>query len=338
VKLLVIGGTRFLGRHVVAEALAAGHTVTLFHRGKTGPRLFPEAEHLIGDRDGGLEVLRDRRWDAVVDTCAYVPRIARASAQFLRGAAEHYTLISSISAYAMPLAEGADETAALATLSDPATEVVDAASYGGLKAACEREVREAFGERALVVRAGLLVGPYDYMDRFAYWVRRFARGGDVLVPDSADEALQIVDARDVARWILRMAGNRAGGDFNMTGPERPFRLGDFFRQVSEILGAPSRLVPVPAAFLTERGVVPFATLPLWAPGAGGFLNVSIARALSSGIRFRPLAETVRDTRAWLEGPEAPAPGEPTVLAIQIPPSLSAERELELLEAWRSVAR
>ena len=336
-RLLVIGGTRFLGRHVAAEALKLGHSVTLFHRGKTGPSLFPEAEHRIGDRDGGLDVLRGETWDAVVDTCGYVPRVVRQSARMLSGAAGHYTFVSSISAYSMPLEAGADERAPLAVLKDPATEVVDAASYGGLKALCEQEVRDAFGDRALVARAGLLVGPWDYLDRFTYWVRRLARGGDVLVPEGAGDPLQIVDARDCARWILDMAGRGAGGTFNMTGPERPYRLGDFFARVSEILGVPSRRIAVPAAFLTERGVVPFATLPLWAPGSGGFMDVSIEHAVRSGLRFRPLEATVRDTRDWLGGSEPPQPGARPELSIQIPPALTAEREAELLEQWRATA-
>jgi len=337
-KLLVIGGTRFLGRHVAAEALSLGYSVTLFHRGRTGAALFPEAEHVTGDRDGGLDALRGRRWDAVVDTCAYVPRVARASAQLLAGAASHYTLISSISVYPHPVPAGADESTPVAKLEDPATEVVDGANYGALKALCEAEARAAFGERALLARAGLLVGPHDYMDRFTYWIRRLARGGDVLVPDAGDDLLQLIDARDAARWILRMAERGAGGTFNLTGPERPIRLTEFLERVSKVLGVPARFVPVATDFLTERGVVPFNTLPLWAPSSGSFMSVSVERALAQGLEFRPLEATVRDTQAWLTGPEAPGPWTGGELSLKIPPPLTLEREAELLEEWRSAAR
>lgn len=329
-KLLVIGGTRFLGRHFVEAALARGHALTLFNRGRSAPGLFPGVETVMGDRDGGLAALlspKDRTWDAVLDPSGYVPRVVRSSAAALAGRAGSYAFVSSISAYATPIAPGADESAPLATLADPATEAITGETYGALKAACEREAVAAFGERALVVRPGLIVGPHDTTARFPYWPRRLARGGDVLAPGDGRQPVQVIDARDLAAWMLAMLERGAGGTFNATGPAEPVTLGEVLEGAAGALGVPSRLVWVPEAFLLERGVQPWTELPLWVPPEeGGLDEVSIARALAAGLTLRPLAETVRDTLAWdLARPDSAREGSP---------AMKPEREAELLAEWR----
>ena len=203
-NLLVLGGTVFLGRHLVEAALAREHDVTLFNRGINNPDLFPEVERLRGDRDGDLSALEGRRWDAVIDTCGYVPSHVRDSAQLLAGAVDHYTFTSTIGVYADFEKAGIDETAPVSTVADDNLEDLTAESYGPLKAVCERTVEECLPGRTLVVRAGLLVGPNDPLDRFTYWVRRVAQGGEVLAPGRADRQVQIVDARDLSEWIVRM--------------------------------------------------------------------------------------------------------------------------------------
>lgn len=327
-KLLVIGGTRFLGRHFVEAALARGHAVTLFHRGRSNPGLFPAAEAVLGDRDGGLGALAGRTWDAVLDPSGYVPRVVRQSAAALAGRAGFYAYVSSISAYAPPLAPGADESAPLATLADPAVEEITGETYGGLKAACEREVARVFGERALVVRPGLIVGPHDTTDRFPYWPRRLARGGDVLAPGDGGQPVQVIDARDLAAWLLAMIERGAGGTYNATGPAGPVTMRDVLEAAALVLGVPSRLVWVDEAFLLERGVTPWTELPLWVPREeAGLDEVSIARALAAGLELRPLAATVRDTLAWdLARPDSAREGSP---------ALRPGREAELLAAWRA---
>ena len=327
-KLLVIGGTRFLGRHFVEAARGRGHTLTLFNRGRTAPGLFPGIETVTGDRDGGLGALAGRTWDAVLDPSGYVPRVVRASAAALAGRAGLYAFVSSISVYATPIAPGADESAPLATLADPGTEAITGETYGALKAACEREAVSVFGERALVVRPGLIGGPHDTTDRFPYWPRRFARGGDVLAPGGPGQPVQVIDARDLASWLLAMIERGAGGTFNATGPAEPVTLGGLLEGAALALGAPSRLVWVDEAFLLERGVQPWTELPLWVPPEeGGLDEVSIQRALAAGLALRPLAETVRDTLAWdLARPDG---------AREDSPALKPEREAELLREWHA---
>ncbi len=331
-KLLVLGGTRFLGRHVVECAVARGHEVTLFHRGRTRPELFPECERVLGDRETGLAALGGRTWDAVVDTCGFVPRIVSASARALAGRVGCYAFVSSLSAYAEPVAPGSAEDAPLARLEDPAVETVSGATYGGLKAACERAVEEALPGRALHVRAGLLVGPWDYTERFGYWVSRLAEGGEALVPDAPDQPLQLLDARDAAAWIVGRCESGGAGAFNVTGPLEPLTLGGFFDAAAEVLGVRPRRVAVAPEFLAARGVQPWSELPLWAPGGDGFLSVSIRKAAATGLATRPLAETVRDTHAWLAAGGASFPGASPVAP---PAALTRERERELLEAWRT---
>ena len=329
-KLLILGGTVFLGRHIAAAALARGHDVTLFTRGQHNPDLFPEAEKLRGDRAGDLGALAGRRWDAVIDTSGYIPRAVRRSAEALADAVEHYTFISSISVYAHPWARGMDEGAPLATIDDPATEEVTGETYGALKALCERAAEAAMPGRVLVVRPGLIVGPHDPTDRFTYWPVRAARGGEMLAPGDPAQPVQLIDARDLAAWTLDMAERRATGTFNATGPEAPLSMEAMLEGCVAAAGSAATLTWVEEGFLLEQGAQPWGELPLWLPSEDATLHTAdVSKAVAAGLRFRSLAETARDTLDW----HATRPADEPLRA-----GLSAEREGELLAAWHARER
>jgi 2'-hydroxyisoflavone reductase len=297
-RLLVLGGTAFLGRHTVEAALARGDEVTIFTRGRTNPELFPAAEHLAGDRDGGLDALAGRTWDGVVDTSGYVPRVQRMSAELLRSAVGRYVFVSSISVYA-DFSRPVDEESAVAVLDDPFSEDVEA-DYGALKAACERVVADVFGARGASVRAGLLVGPHDPTDRFTYWPRRLAEGGDVLAPGDPAAPVQLVDARDLGSWLVELAEHGPDGVFNATGPAAPMTLAQLLERAIAAVGSDARLVWTEEQRILDAEVQPWMELPLWVPGENwaGFMRADIDRALAAGLRLRPVEETVRDTLAW----------------------------------------
>ena len=319
-RLLVIGGTKFLGRATVEEALGRGHEVTLFNRGETNPELFPEVEKLRGDRAGDLTALSGRAFDAVLDPSGYVPHVVRASAELLAYSSERYLYISSISAYAVftgPSRED-DPTKELGDL--PADRLLeDYSNYGPLKALCEQVVLEVYGERGTVVRPGLIVGAYDPTGRFTYWPHRIARGGDVLVPAPAEEQVQFVDVRDLASWLVDLLERRETGTFNATGPGLSWQ--DLVEVIRQVTGNDARFVWVDGDFLTEQGVEEWMGLPLWLhdPEWVGMHMADVTKALAAGLSFRPLAETVRETLELAKTtPEA---------------GLTPEREAEVLRAW-----
>ena len=297
-RLLVIGGTRFLGRHLISQALARGHEVTLFHRGQSGPGLFPAARTLIGDRNADLAALQGGPWDAVVDTCAYVPRHVRTMAAALAGRAGRYLLVSTISVYP----EGAaapDETTPPVTLPDPTVETVSGETYGGLKALCEAALRAAMPEAALIARPGLIVGPWDPTGRFTWWVQRIARGGDVLAPGDPAAPVQFIDVRDAAAWLLRQAEAGTTGTFNLTGPAEPLTMQAFLQAATQALASNAHLHWRDEATLLARGATPWTEIPLWVPAAdAGLHRTRIDRALATGLSFTPLADTIRDTATW----------------------------------------
>jgi 2'-hydroxyisoflavone reductase len=337
-NLLILGGTIFLGRYLVESALARGHQVTLFNRGQHSPELFPLVEKLRGDRDSGLDALRGRRWDAVVDTSGYVPRIVGASAELLADAVDHYTFISSISVYPHFRSVGLDEGAPLGTLDDPTVEEITGESYGPLKALCEQAVEQALPGRTLIVRPGLIVGPHDYSDRFTYWVRRVAQGGELLAPAGPEWHTQIIDVRDLAEWTLQMVEQRQVGVFNATGPEYDLTIGQLLDTCRTVSGSDARFTWVSEAFLAENEVTPWSELPLWIPQSDpdmlGFADISCAKAIAAGLTFRDLAATVRDTLAW-DATRADI-AEPPARALQPRAGLAPERELELLRVWHSL--
>jgi 2'-hydroxyisoflavone reductase len=336
-RLLVLGGTLFLGRHVVESALDRGHEVTLFTRGRTNPDLFPDAEHVVGDRDGGLSPLAGREWDAVIDPSGYLPRVVAASVELLAAATGHYTFVSSISAYRDFGQVGFDEDYPTGDLPDDHGENVDR-FYGPLKAACERVATATFPDRSLVVRAGLIVGRYDWTNRFGWWMRRVADGGDVVLPDANPWPIQVVHGRDLADWMLKQAESGGTGTFNATGPEEPLAMDDVLAAARNVSGSDARFVKVDEDFLLERGVEPFDDLPLWLalpknPDFAGFFRADIGRAVTAGLRFRPLADTVAEALAW-ERERAGAPEKdygPQALARGLDPA----REAELLRDWRA---
>ncbi len=338
-KLLILGGTRFLGRHLADQALQRGHAVTLLHRGQSGPQLFPQAEHLIADRDLDLGVLDGRRWDAVIDTSAYVPSQVRTVVARLAGHVAHYQLVSSISAYASLDVPGTLEDAPLATLADPGVETVDGQTYGGLKALCEAAALQGFGSAACcIVRPGLLVGPFDPTGRWTWWVQRILRGGEVLAPSRPDAPVQFIDARDAAAWMLDQAERQSTGAFNLTGPAAPLTMGAFLDTACATLNPAARLKWLDETFLLEAGVAPWSDLPVWLPAVSqGLHQTSIARALATGLRCRPLAQTLLDTAAW-----ASRPDESAAAAAAGPPrpavGLAPEREAALLAAWQQQGR
>lgn len=328
-RVLILGGTKFLGRHLAAVALAQGHSVTLFNRGTQSEGLFPEAEHLRGDRDGNLTALHERSWDVAIDTSGYVPRVVRASAQLLAESVAHYTLVSSISVYAgWPAASRIDERSPVGTLADPTVEEVDGETYGPLKALCEQVVEEALPGRTLIVRPGLIVGPYDPTDRFSYWPYRVARGGEMLAPGRPERLVEVIDARDLAEWILRMATERATGTYNAAGPDRPLAMSEVLEESRRVSGSEATFTWVPDDELERQQMGPWVELPLWIPEreGPGVGDVNCSRAWAAGLTYRPLAETIRDTLDWL----ATRPADYDWKA-----GLTPEREAEALKSWHA---
>ena len=321
-KLLVLGGPKFLGRAIADAALARGHELTFFNRGRTNPELYPDAERIVGDRAGDLGALRGRFWDAVIDTSGYVPHVVRASAEALSDSGR-YCFVSSISVYA-DFSRPMDEESAVAPLGDhPVDELTpDFENYGALKALCEAEVADVFGQRALIVRPGLIVGPHDPTGRFTYWPHRVARGGEVLAPARPDRRTQFVDVRDLAEWMVALCEQDVEGTFNATNDGVSWRV--LLETCREVTGADAEIVWVPDEFLVEHGVGEWVGLPLWIvdPAMSAADEAVIDRALAAGLRFRPLADTIRATLDKAQ---------PTDSA-----GLSVEREAELLAAWHAL--
>jgi len=320
-RILVLGGTQFLGRHIVDAALTRGHEVTMFNRGQTRPDLFPEVEKLRGDRDGDLDSVRGRDFDAVVDTSGYVPRIVRETIEAL-GDVGHYTFVSSISVYA-DVSTPPTESSPVAELKEPTEEWREA--YGELKADCEDVVRERFPD-AFVPRPGLIVGPWDPTGRFTYWPERFSDGGRVLAPAPPDADAQVIDGRDLADWIVRAAETRLAGTYNAV--DRPFPRSTLVDTCRRVAGVDADVVWVDGSFLAEHEVGEWMELPLWLsdPLFAGMLSVDPSAAFAAGLEPRPLEETVRDTLAWIAAGDAPA---------ETAAGLDRAKEQSLLDSWLS---
>jgi 2'-hydroxyisoflavone reductase len=328
-KLLILGGTQFVGRAIAAAALERGHELTLFHRGRTNPGLFPEAEHLHGDRDGDLSALEGRSFEAVIDTSGYVPRVVRASAELLAGSVGHYDFVSTIGVYS-DFSTGPGEQAPKQQW-DGVSEDVNAA-YGALKAACEDVVQDVFGDLALMIRPGLIVGPHDPTYRFTYWVDRIARGGTVVAPEPRENLVQLIDVRDLAEWLVRCAEDRVTGAYNAVGPATLLTMEEMLEACRMATESDAQLRWLSADLLKERGVEEWSTLPLWLvdPGHRGVVEVDNSRALAAGLTLRPLDETIRDTLAWIRS------GDQTFVQsslVERPlPGLDPELEAELVAA------
>lgn len=335
-RILILGGTQFIGIHMAEVALERGHTVTVFNRGRSNPGLLPRAEKLKGDRDGQLDVLRGRQWDAVIDNSGYVPRHVRLSAELLAPQVGRYLFISTISVYAS-FAKPNDEDSPLHALPGESVETVTGESYGPLKVACEKAVRTAFGKRATIMRPGFIVGPHDSTDRFTHWPARAARGGEMIAPGSAADPMQFVDVRDLARFTIDMLERDVTDTFNVTSRPGQFTIGQV---INESVGAANALAHpesaaratwIPLEFLErQQPSTLMSDFPIWLPARGelaAFAEVNVTRALNAGLTLRPLDATVEDTLRWHLS-------RPTAEREHPKAGISADRELEVLAAWR----
>jgi 2'-hydroxyisoflavone reductase len=346
-KLLILGGTRFVGRHLVTAARARGHEVTLFNRGRHSTDAPAGVETILGDRNRDLDKLRGRRWDALVDTCGYLPRTVKASAEILSSSVNTYVFVSSLSAYADFSQAGIDESAPLATLTseqlakanaiDPSGQASAASygeMYGGLKALCEQELSEVLPDRVFVIRPGLIVGPHDYTDRFTYWVERVARGREVLAPGRPDHYVQFIDARDLAEWTVNMAERKEAGVYNANGFPHELTMERLLNECKMASDSDAAFTWVSEDFLLNEKVAPWSELPLWmpeeaAPHLKGFMFVSSSKAVAAGLTFRPLSTTIKETLSWWE---TDCPDQ------ALEAGLDRDKEQELLRKWHEGQR
>ena len=342
-KILILGGTAFLGRHLVDAALAGGHEVTVFNRGRhDAPRR--GVEWLLGDRANNLSALAGLRWDAVVDTSGYVPSQVRVSAVQLAGQVAHYTFVSTLSVYASSTQGPVDESGALEQVPPERLKALEAIvpegavtalhygdMYGGLKALCERAVQDVMGGRAFIVRPGLIVGPYDYTDRFTYWVSRVARGGEVLAPGDPQRSRRFIDVRDLSEWILASIVANRNGIYNATGPDYDLTMGRVLDECQKVSGSDAQFTWVDDDFLVAHGADPWIGVPLWVPRTESppSLRATYDRAQKEGLRYRPLADTIRDTLEW----DRTRPADRQRQA-----GIPSAQERALLSAWHAGAR
>ncbi|QQQ00222.1 SDR family oxidoreductase [Lysobacter enzymogenes] len=335
-KLLVLGGTGFLGPHFVEAARKRGHTLTLFNRGKTNPDKFSgedyrDIEQLHGDRKTDLSALEgERKWDAVLDTSAYIPADVTRSAKLLAPKVRQYLLVSTISVYAKNDVPS-EETSPLAVLSDPNVTEVTGETYGGLKALCEKAAEAELPGRTTVVRPGLIVGPGDNSDRFTYWPARAERGGEILAPGSAQDPTQFIDVRDLAAFLLACIERGHVGIYNADAEPGALTMGALLRESQKAAGKKSTLTWAPADFLEAQKVAPWSDMPVWIPARGeytGFGRTSVRKARAAGLSYRPLRDTVRDTLAWWRKLPDERRAKPKA-------GLSAQRESEVLAAWHA---
>jgi 2'-hydroxyisoflavone reductase len=322
VKLLVIGGTHFVGRAVVDDAVARGHDVTVFHRGAEEPEGFPDVEHLHGDRDGGLDVLRGREWAAALDTCGYVPRVIRDSAQLLADAVGTYAFVSSLSVLPDEAPAGSNEDTPTHQSPFPDSEDITNESYGPLKVACELEAQAAFPGRCLIVRPGYIVGPHDPTDRFTYWVRRAGAGGEMLAPGPDDGSLQVVDVRDLGAFTVDHLEKSTADVFGVVGPPEALTWARFLPLVCEVVGAGTSLTWLERLFLeSQLGDDLDEAFPLRDYQYQGLHRYDGAKAVAAGLTHRPLEQTIADTLAW-DRDRGP-----------LKAGITVEREQELLATW-----
>lgn len=341
-KLLILGGTRFVGRYVVTAAQARGHEVTLFNRGNYSTKDLGAVEVIKGDRYTDLHKLQGRRWDAVVDTSGHLPRAVRAAAEVLSGEVERYVFISSQNAYKDISVPGIDETYPLRTLTSEQVEQANAIGtsgqpsygelYGGLKALCEQAAEDVMPGRVLIIRPGLIVGPHDYTDRFTYWPVRVARGGEVLAPGRPDRFIQLIDVRDLAEWIVSMIERKATGVYNAHGLPNSLTMQRFLDECKSVTGSDAKFTWISEDFLLQEQVAAWSELPLWlpeeaAPHLKGFMFISPDKAIAAGLNFRPLSVTVRDTLSWYQSTGS-----------ELKAGLDRDKERALLYKWHEFAQ
>ncbi len=339
-KLLILGGTGILGPWTVRAALARGHSITLFNRGKSNPHLFPELEKLRGDRDtGDLDALEGREFDAVIDTSAYVPGHVEATAAIAAESARQYVIFSSISVYADHGIPNADENTPVAEITDELAETMTTISeslahYGAMKARCETAAKKAMPGKVTVIRPGLICGPGDYSDRFGYWAVRVARGGEVLAPGDGHDPIQYIDVRDLAEWTIHCLEQQVTGTFNGITPGGRFDMMQMLHGMKASVVTDADFTWVTPEFLEENEVQGWTHLPVWMPAVGetaGFHLASADAAIAAGLRYRPLAHTVADAVAWYTEEK----GDDYRFGARA--GLTPEREAELLGKWPEAA-
>ena len=327
-RLLIVGGSVFLGRALVVEARARGHEITLFNRGVSSSALEPGVTLIKGDRNGDLSALNGQTWDAVIDTCGYFPRQVRRLLAALSGRIGHYTFVSTVSVYADLSRHGLTESGELGTLADEGTETVTLQTYGPLKVLCEAAAQQAMPGANLIVRPGIIAGPGDPTDRFAYWVGRIAEGGDVLAAGNPAAPIQMIDVRDLAAWTIALVEMKQTGIFNAIGPHEPLTMQQLFSRCAETLNPGARFVWVVDAFLVAQGMTEWMKLPFYIPTAetrfAGMFTKNGAKALAQGLKLRPLTQTSADTWQWVQS----RPGGATMKT-----GLTREEEQKLLAAW-----
>ncbi len=335
-RILVLGGTGFIGPHLVRYALSRGHTLTLFNRGRTNTHLFPDVEKLVGDREDDLESLKGRTWDAVIDNSASNPRWVRDSAQLLKDSAEVYLFTSTRSTYSDFSQIGMTEETGPQFDVDP--EVIDDPDvrlpYGPAKVLCEHETKRAFPDRHLIFRPGLIVGPGDQTDRFTYWPARIHRGGEVLAPGEPGNPVMFIDVRDLSEWYVHLLERGARGALNALGPEAPLSFAELLYGIRAVTSTPVSFTWVATDFLLEHEVRPYSHMPLWMPARDdrlGFNRWDLSKPLAMGLKYRPLAVTARDTLEFHLS-------RPLERQQELRAGIRAEREAELLTAWRQVPR
>ncbi len=327
-KILILGGTSFLGPQIVEAAQTRGHVLTLFNRGKTNPGLFPDIEKLRGDRDGDLASLEGRAWDSVVDTSGYVPRIVTMSAKLLAPSVKQYVFISTLSVFGEGLKPGTAEDGPLATMDDETSEDVKK-YYGALKARCEKAAEAAMPGRTWNIRPGLIVGPRDNSDRFTYWPVRIAAGGEVLAPGDGSDPVQYIDARDLGAWIVLGIERNLAGVYNAVGPAKKTTMKTTLEGIKKGVGGNARFTWVSTKFLDEKQVAPWSDLPVWVPGQDeGFTQISNRKAIAAGLSFRPVSATASDTLSWFKTLPDDRRG-------KLRAGITIEKEKELLAEWHS---
>ena len=329
-RILVLGGTRFVGRVFIEIALARGHELTYFHRGQTAPGLFPQAQEVLGDRTGGLQFLGDQSWDAILDTSGYVPRIVQESARYLTSRVGQYVFISTISVFADFKQAGMNEDAPLGHLEDETIEEINEDTYGPLKVLCEKAIQRSFPRNCLIIRPGLIVGPFDSTDRFTYCVRRGTSGAEILAPAPPDQPIQIIDVRDLMAWTLEKIEAGTMGIFNATGPKASLKMRQLLTECTTRENHPVHLTWVDEQFLIDQDVQPWSDLPFWVPGDEntGQFTVDCSKAFSAGLDPRPLQETIHATFEWDQERDPTA---------DLKAGLSSDRESQLLTLWKQHA-
>jgi 2'-hydroxyisoflavone reductase len=332
-RVLILGGTGFIGPHFVESLRAAGHKLTLFNRGKRNPGLFPDIEQLHGDRRGQVDALKNRDWDVVIDNSGYFPSDVQLTADLLKGHTQYYLFISSISVYADLTPPNIDEDYKLATLSAPGSEDLNK-DYGALKALCEQAVEKTYGDAACIVRPHYIVGPGDTSDRFTYWPVRAARGGEMLAPGTPGGPVQFIDVRDLTDFVKLCIEQRIPGRYNACNPPRSVTMGALLETAKRISKADTRFTWVDLPFIEQQKLLDSNELPIWAPTTGEFGGatlVSSTRAVAKGMKFRDVSVTVADTLAWHS--KRPAEQQQKLRA-----GLTPEREAELLKRWHASRR